>query len=62
MPPLRPQLPSRRLIGKHAAADGSSKVDAMSSSVNDLKTTTAGSSETVVVSRRIFEDEINSPI
>ena len=44
-----------------SAADAVSKVDAMSSSINDLKTTTAGLSETVVGQQKKIEDEINSP-
>jgi hypothetical protein len=43
------------------AAATSTKVDAVSSSVTDLKTTTAGLSETVVTGQKKIEDEINEP-
>jgi hypothetical protein len=46
---------------KTAAAQSESQVQSMSSSVNDLKTTTTGLSETVVASQKRMEDEINSP-
>jgi hypothetical protein len=44
-----------------AAAATSTQVDAVSSSVTDLKTTTAGLADTVVTSQKKIEDEINSP-
>jgi hypothetical protein len=44
-----------------AAAATSTKVDAVSSSVTDLKTTTAGLADTVVTSQKKIEDEIESP-
>jgi hypothetical protein len=44
-----------------AAAASSSKVDAVSSSVSDLKTTTAGLTDTVVTGQKKIEDEINEP-
>jgi hypothetical protein len=44
-----------------AAAATSTKVDAVSSSVTDLKTTTAGLADTVVTSQKKIEDEINEP-
>jgi hypothetical protein len=45
-----------------AAAATSTKVDSMSSSVTDLKTTTAGLTDTVVTGQKKIEDEINSPL
>jgi hypothetical protein len=44
-----------------AAAAASSKADAVSSSVTDLKTTTAGLTETVIGTQKKVEDEIDSP-
>jgi hypothetical protein len=46
---------------KAAAAEASTKVDSVSSSVTDLKTTTAGLTETVVTGQKRVEDEIHSP-
>jgi hypothetical protein len=44
-----------------AAAATSTKVDAVSSSVSDLKTTTTGLTETVVTNQTHVEEEINEP-
>jgi hypothetical protein len=44
-----------------AAAAAATKVDAVSSSVTDLKTTTAGLTDTVVTGQKKIEDEIESP-
>jgi hypothetical protein len=44
-----------------AAAATSTQVDAVSSSVTDLKTTTAGLADTVVTGQKKIEDEINEP-
>jgi hypothetical protein len=44
-----------------AAAESSTKVDAVSSSVTDLKSTTAGLTETVVTGQKKIRDEIDSP-
>ena len=46
---------------KAAAAEASTKVDGVSSSVTDLKTTTAGLADTVVMGQKKVEDEIHSP-
>jgi hypothetical protein len=44
-----------------AAAAASTKVDGVSSSVTDLKTTTTGLTETVVTNQAHVEEEINEP-
>jgi hypothetical protein len=44
-----------------AATETSTKVDSVSSSVTDLKTTTAGLTETVVTNQNKIQQEINSP-
>lgn len=44
-----------------AATESSTKVDTMSSSVTDLKGTTAGLTETVVTSQKKIQDQINEP-
>jgi hypothetical protein len=45
-----------------AAAATSTQVDAVSSSVTELKTTTAGLADTVVTGQKKIEDEIESPV
>ena len=45
-----------------AAAASATKIDALSSTVTDLKSTDAGLTETVVANQSKVEDEINSPL
>ena len=45
-----------------AAADSSSKVDTLSTTVTDLKTTSAGLQETVVQNQKAVQDQLDSPM